>query len=73
MMMGFGLLWLVLIGGAVLVFALGGLGLVSRKGAGAQWGGAQRQPAARQVLDERLARGEVSSQEYEAIRAQLEG
>ena len=78
MMMGFGLIGLLFVGGVILVavlggLGLGGLGLVSRKGAHAQWSGGQRQPAASQVLDERFARGEVSSQEYEAIRAQLEG
>lgn len=72
MMMGFGLLGLVLIGGIALVAVLGGSGLVSRKGTGAQWLGGQSQPAARQVLDERFARGEITADEYKTIRAQLE-
>jgi uncharacterized membrane protein len=71
-MMGFGLVVFLLIGGVVLVAILGGLGVVSRKGTETQWLGGQRQPAARQVLDERFARGEISSNEYETIRAQLE-
>ena len=76
MMMGFGLIGLLVAGGAILVAVLGGLGLggiglMSRKGVGKQSLGGERQPA-RQVLDERLARGEISREEYETIRAQLE-
>lgn len=72
MMMGFGFLGLLLVGGGLLAALLGGLGLLSRKGETVQWPGGQRQATARQVLDERLARGEISADEYETVRAQIE-
>jgi len=73
MMMGFGFLLLLLLGGLLVAVLLGGLGLMSRKGGGGvQWPGGQRQQTARQVLDERFARGEISAEEYETIRAQIE-
>ena len=53
-MMGFGLLVLLLLGGGLLAVLVGGLGLVSRKGGSTQWLGEQRQPTARQVLEERF-------------------
>ena len=73
MMMGFGLLLLLLVGGGLLAVLVGALGLVSRHGAGTRWPGGSRQPAARQLLDQRFARGEISREEYEAIRVQIEG
>jgi putative membrane protein len=72
MMMGFGLLLLLLVGGAVVVALLGGVGLLSRTNSNNRWPGGQHQPTARQILDERFARGEISTEEYEATRAQLE-
>lgn len=73
MMMGFGFLVLLFLGGVLLVPLLGGAGLVSRQDGGTLWFGGQRQPTARQVLDERFARGEIDREEYEMIRARLEG
>jgi uncharacterized membrane protein len=74
MMMGFGLLGLLLIGGLLLALLVGGGGLVLREtGGSTQRQRGQRPPTARQVLDERLARGEIEAEEYEAIRARLEG
>jgi putative membrane protein len=72
MMMGFGFLWLLILGGALVAVLLGGAGLLSRKGSNSQWLGGQRQPTARQILDERFARGEINAEEYETVRAQLE-
>jgi uncharacterized membrane protein len=72
MMMGFGFLLLLLLGGALVAVLLGGAGLLSRKGLNSQWLGGQRQQMARQILDERFARGEISTEEYETTRAQLE-
>lgn len=72
MMMGLGFLLLLLLGGVLVAVLLGGAGLISRKGSNGQWLGGQRQPTARQVLDERFARGEISAEEYETIRAQIE-
>ena len=71
MMMGFGLLVLLLLGGGLLVVLLGGAGLVSLGSGNAQWPGGQRQPTARQTLDERFARGEINAEEYETIRRKL--
>ena len=72
MMMGFGLLGLLLVGGSLLAALLGGLGLLSRKGGIIQWPGGPRQPTARQVLDERFARGQIGAEEYETVRVQIE-
>ena len=72
MMMGFGLLVLLLLGGGLIAVLLGGAGLASGKGAVAQWLGAPSQSTARDVLDARYARGEISRQEYETIRAQID-
>ena len=72
MMMGFGLLVLLLLGGGLIAVLLGGAGLASRKGAVTQWHGGPRQSTARDVLDARYARGEISLQEYETIRAQID-
>jgi len=73
MMMGFGFLGMLLIGGLLLALLVGGAGLVLRETGGTSQGQrGQRPPTARQVLDERLARGEIEAEEYEAIRARLE-
>ena len=72
MMMGFGFLGMFLFWGVLLALVVGGAVLAFRQTTGARPPGGQRQPTARQVLDERFARGEVSREEYEAIRAQIE-
>ena len=73
MMFGFGLLVL-LLGGLFVALLQGGSGLLSKAGDIDLSGlSAQRQqPTARQVLDERLARGEIIPEDYEAIRARIE-
>jgi hypothetical protein len=71
MMMGFGLLGLLLLGGVLVALLAGGAALLRQTG-GFDLPGGKRQPTAREVLDKRLARGEISSEEYEAIRAQIE-
>jgi putative membrane protein len=72
MMMGFGLLWLFLVGAIALVAVLSGFGLVSREGKGVRVSGSPGGRTARQILNERFARGEISAEEHEAIREQLE-
>jgi len=72
MMIGFGFLLLLLVGGVLVAVLLGGAGLVSRKEGNDGWSLGQRQPTARQVLDERFARGEIGPEEYDKIRAQIE-
>lgn len=73
MMMGFGFLWMLLFWGALLALLAGGAVLVFRQSAGAHLFGGQRQPTARQILDERFARGEINREEYDAMRLRLEG
>jgi len=74
MMFGFGLLVLLFFGGLFVALLQGGSGLLSKAGDIDLSGlsGQRQQPTARQVLDERLARGEISPEEYEAIRARIE-
>jgi putative membrane protein len=65
--LGMILLWVVIIGAVV---------LLARALAGAQWGGGGGQTrgsgSARQVLDERFARGEIDRDEYEEKRRLLQ-
>ena len=72
MMMGFGLLVLLVLGGGLVAVLVGGAGLASRGGAPGQAAGGLRKPGARQVLDERLARGEIGAEEYSALREKIE-
>ena len=72
MMMGFGFFGMVLFWGALFAFLVGGAVLVPRQTTGIRLPVRQRRPTARQVLDERFARGEISREEYDAIRAQIE-
>ena len=72
MMMGFGFLVLLLLGGGLIAILLGDGWLASGEGGGVRWTVRPGQPPARQVLDERFARGEIGPGEYETIRAQLE-
>ena len=70
MMILFG--FLVLLGGLFVALLVGGSGaLLSREGQGsaAQNSG---QESALEILDRRLARGEISREEYRAIRDQVE-
>jgi len=71
MMMGFGLIGLLLLGGVLIALLLGGTGLL-RQFSGPRPSGEGSGQTARQLLDERLARGEIDREEYEAIRATLE-
>ena len=70
--MGFGFLGMLLFWGALLALVVGGATWVFRQTTGTRPPGGQRQPTARQVLDERFARGEISREEYDAIRTQIE-
>ena len=72
MMMGFGFLGILLLGGLVLALLIGGVVAVPRQAGDTRWFGGQRQPTARQVLDARFARGEIDREEYDTIRAQIE-
>jgi len=71
-MMGFGFLGMFLFWGVLFALLVGGIILVFRQTAGIRLSGGQHRTAARQILDERLTRGEITQEEYDAIRAQLE-
>ena len=71
MMLGFGFLVLLVVGGFALALTSGGAEWL-------RWTGLHRpsdeqcQATPRELLDQRLARGEIDQDEYEAIRARLE-
>ena len=71
-MMGFGFLGALLFGGALLALLGGGAALISRQTTGTQALGGPERPTARQLLDERLARGEIDQEEYDRIRGRIE-
>lgn len=71
-MMGFGFLGMLLFWTILIALVVGGGVLVFRQTTGARLLGGQRQPTARQLLDERFARGEINREEYESIREQIE-
>jgi uncharacterized membrane protein len=73
MMIGFGFVGMLLFWGALLALFVGGGALALRQTSGTHSPGGRRQAAVRHILDERLARGEISQEEYQAIRTQLEG
>ncbi len=58
--------------GVLLAPLVGGAASALRQITGIRSSGGQRRPAARQALDERFARGEISQEEYDEIRARLE-
>jgi len=70
-MIAFSLLILLLLGGIVLVLVGGGSSLSQRPSHGVPSRG-DRRTRPREILDERLARGKIDRDEYEAIRTRLE-
>jgi uncharacterized membrane protein len=72
MMMGFGALWLLLCGGVLVVLLGGAAALISRQANGSWLSSGPEKPTARQILDERLARGEISQEEYDRTRRQIQ-
>lgn len=71
MMIGFSLLLLLIFGGVILALAGGGARLLQGSDRASDTED-EHQLTPRQVLDQRLARGEIDEEEYEAIRARLE-
>jgi len=72
MMMGLGLIELFLVGGVLLVAVIiGAVVLVSKTG-GPRQQQEQNHPAPRQILDARLARGEITQEEYNQLRSEIE-
>jgi len=72
MMMGFGFMGMFLFWGGLLSLLAGGVVLVLSRGSSTKSRDGRERSTARQVLDERLARGEVTRDEYQEIRAQIE-
>lgn len=72
-MMMFGFLGLLLLGGVLVALMIGGGGafLLKQMDNGKLTDG-ERKATARETLDRRLARGEISPEEYEEIRGQIE-
>ncbi len=72
MMMFGGLLVLILLGGILVALLVGGGALLHNRGGDTTPSGESRRSTAREVLDRRLARGEISREAYEAIRDQID-
>lgn len=72
MMMLFPILGLLLIGGLLVALVIGGGVFLHKQGGPVDWSDQGSQPTARQTLDTRLARGEISRQEHEASLRQIE-
>jgi uncharacterized membrane protein len=71
-MMGFGFLSMLLFWGILLLLVVGGVGLVVPQTGTLQVPARRNQRTARQVLDRRLALGEIGPEEYDRLRAQIE-
>lgn len=72
MMMGFGLLGMLLFWGVFLALIVGGVVFLVRQMGGTRPCGGSSDKTALRILDERLARGEISREEYETLRTALE-
>lgn len=72
MMLSFVFLGLLLFGGALVALLAGAAALVRNRGGDTNPSDESQGRTAREVLDQRLARGEISREEYEAIRDQIE-
>ena len=70
-MMGFGFLGLLLFAGVLLALLGSGAALISRKATDRREPGEPKRPTARQLQDERLARGEITQQEYDLVLYQI--
>lgn len=71
-MMGFFVLALVLFGGVLVALLVGGGVLLHEGGSDGSRSARSSGATARRALDERLARGEISREEHEQIRRQIE-
>jgi uncharacterized membrane protein len=72
MMLAFVFLGLLLLGGIVVAVLVGGGALLHNQGSMTTPPEESQGGSAREVLDRRLARGEISREEYESIRDQIE-
>lgn len=62
---------MVLFWGVIIALIAGGVALLVRQASGYASHAAQGKSTARQILDERLARGEISREEYDDLRAKI--
>jgi putative membrane protein len=69
--MGFGAIAMVLFWGVIIALIAGGVALLVRQAGGYSPFAAKQQPIACQILDERLARGEISREEFDALRTKI--
>lgn len=72
MMLSFVFLGLLLIGGVVVTLLVGGGAFLRSQGSNTNPPDEEQRASAREVLDQRLARGEISREEYESIRDQID-
>lgn len=72
MMLSFVFLGLLLLGGVVVALFVSGSALLRNQGSDANAPQESPRASAREVLDRRLARGEISHEEYESILDQIE-
>ena len=70
-MMFFGLCGILLLGAVVAAVIVVAVLLLQRQGGDLSSLMPRAEPRVRQILDERLARGEISREEYQAMRAEL--
>ena len=71
-MMGFGFVGMFLVWSALLALLIGGATLVSRQVVGAVTPVQGSRATARRILDERLAKGEITRQEYDSVLDRIE-
>jgi uncharacterized membrane protein len=72
MMIGFGFVGMLLFWGTLFVLLVGGGALAVRQTPVAYSPSGRRETSVRQILSKRVARGELTREEFEAIRARLE-
>jgi len=73
MMMGFGLLLFLIFAGVVVVAALGlGKVLLSSETSLSNIFSGSKKRTSREILEERLVRGEISREEFELMKAEIE-
>ncbi len=70
-MMGFGAIGMIVFWGVIIALIAGGVAFLVRQVSGLAAPGAQGKATARQILDKRLARGEISREEYDELRAKI--
>ena len=72
MMMGFGLLLVLVVGIGLIAAFAGGRDLLSGHHRADGWSTGGHHKTAREVLDERLAQGEITVDEYETLRTRIQ-